>query len=80
VHKVPFTRTVYIDRDDFRETASKDFFRLAPGSSVGLLKVPYPITATGCEKDPETGLVTLVRAHYEKPLEGTVFKKPKTYV
>jgi glutaminyl-tRNA synthetase len=71
---------VYIDRVDFREIASKDFFRLAPGSSVGLLKVPYPITATSFEKDPETGLVTVVRARYEKPEEGTKFKKPKTYV
>ncbi|OBT63943.1 hypothetical protein VE03_05993 [Pseudogymnoascus sp. 23342-1-I1] len=39
VHTVPFTRTVYIERSDFRESASKDFFRLAPGTSVGLLKL-----------------------------------------
>lgn len=71
---------MYIDRDDFRETASKDFYRLAPGSSVGLLKVPYPITATRFETDPTTGLVAKIFAHYEKPLEGTTFKKPKTYV
>ncbi|KAE9363166.1 glutaminyl-tRNA synthetase [Stipitochalara longipes BDJ] len=71
---------VYIDRDDFRETASKDFFRLALSLSVGLWKVPYPITATGFEKDPETGLVMSVRAHYEKSVEGTTFKKPKTYI
>ncbi|KFY83806.1 hypothetical protein V500_09901 [Pseudogymnoascus sp. VKM F-4518 (FW-2643)] len=80
VHTVPFTRTVYIERGDFRESASKDFFRLAPGTSVGLLKVPYPITATGFETDPETGLVTLVHARYEKPDEGTAFKKPKSYI
>ncbi|KAG0645616.1 Glutaminyl-tRNA synthetase [Hyphodiscus hymeniophilus] len=80
IHTVPFTKTVYIERSDFRETASKDFFRLAPGSSVGLLKVPFPITATGFETDPTTGLVTLVRAHYEKPEEGATFKKPKTYI
>ncbi|KFZ14301.1 hypothetical protein V502_06147 [Pseudogymnoascus sp. VKM F-4520 (FW-2644)] len=80
VHTVPFTRTVYIERGDFRESASKDFFRLAPGTSVGLLKVPYPITATGFETDPETGLVTLVHARYEKPNEGTAFKKPKSYI
>jgi glutaminyl-tRNA synthetase len=75
---VPFTNTIYIDRSDFRETASKDFFRLAPGGSVRLLKVPFPITATGFETDPTTGPVTLVRAHYEKPEEGVTFKKPKT--
>lgn len=79
VHTVPFTKTVYIERSDFRESASKDFFRLALGTSVGLLKVPYPITATGFETDPETGLVTLVHACYEKPDEGTAFKKPKRY-
>ncbi|KFY70174.1 hypothetical protein V499_09395 [Pseudogymnoascus sp. VKM F-103] len=80
VHTVPFTRTVYIERSDFRESASKDFFRLAPGTSVGLLKVPYPITATGFETDPETRLVTLVNARYEKPDEGSAFKKPKSPV
>ncbi|KFY47801.1 hypothetical protein V495_01801, partial [Pseudogymnoascus sp. VKM F-4514 (FW-929)] len=80
VHTVPFTKTVYIERSDFRESASKDFFRLAPGTSVGLLKVPFPITATGFETDPETGLVAMVHAHYEKPDEGTAFKKPKSYI
>ncbi|OJJ00302.1 hypothetical protein ASPVEDRAFT_39744 [Aspergillus versicolor CBS 583.65] len=79
-HTVPFTGTVYIDRSDFQETASKDFFRLAPGKPVGLLKVPYPITATSFEKDPTTGLVTSIRAHYDKPEEGTTFKKPKAYI
>ncbi|KFY35256.1 hypothetical protein V494_06072, partial [Pseudogymnoascus sp. VKM F-4513 (FW-928)] len=80
VHTVPFTKTVYIERSDFREAASKDFFRLALGTSVGLLKVPYPITATGFETDSATGLVTLVHARYEKPDGGTVFKKPKSYI
>ncbi|CRG86264.1 glutaminyl-tRNA synthetase [Talaromyces islandicus] len=77
---VPFTRTVYIDRADFRETASNDYFRLTPGTSVGLLKVPFPVTATSFEKDPDSGLVTLIRAKYDKPEEGTKFKKPKAYI
>ncbi|OBT53959.1 hypothetical protein VE04_04743 [Pseudogymnoascus sp. 24MN13] len=64
VHTVPFTRTVYIERSDFRESASKDFFRLAPGTSVGLLK----------------RLVTLVHARYERADEGSAFKKPKSYI
>ncbi|QKX54440.1 uncharacterized protein TRUGW13939_01526 [Talaromyces rugulosus] len=68
---VPFTGTVYIDRADFRETASEDFFRLTPGTSVGLLKVPFPITATSFEKDSDSGLVTLIHAKYDKPEEGT---------
>ena len=79
-HVVPFTKNVYIDRSDFREIDSKDYFRLAPGKSVGLLKVPFPIKATSFEKDEATGLVTLVHATYEKPEEGTAFKKPKTYI
>ena len=79
-HMVPFTRKVFIDRSDFREVDSKDYFRLAPGKSVGLLKVPFPIRATTFTKDPDTGVVTEVRAVYEKPAEGTAFKKPKTYI
>ena len=79
-HTVPFTKKVYIDRSDFREVDSKDYFRLAPGKSVGLLKVPFPIKATSFEKDEATGLVTVVHATYEKPEEGTGFKKPKTYI
>ncbi|EED20406.1 glutaminyl-tRNA synthetase, putative [Talaromyces stipitatus ATCC 10500] len=65
---------------DFRETPSKDFFRLTPGTSVGLLKVPFPITATTFEKDPDSGLVTLVHAKYDKPAECAKFKKPKAPV
>ncbi|RDW70552.1 glutamine--tRNA ligase [Aspergillus mulundensis] len=80
VHFVPFTRTVYVDRDDFREAGSIDFFRLATGQSVGLMRVPYPVTATGFEKDPCTGLVTLIRARYDKPTDGKTFKKPKAYI
>lgn len=79
-HTVPFTKTVYIDRSDFREVDSKDYFRLAPGKAVGLLKVPYPIKATTFTKHETTGLITQVHATYEKPEEGTSFKKPKTYI
>ena len=79
-HVVPFTKKIYIDRNDFREVDSKDYFRLAPGKSVGLLKVPYPIKATSFEKEEQTGLVTVVHATYEKPEEGATFKKPKTYI
>ena len=79
-HMLPFTKTVYIDRSDFREVDSKDFFRMAPGKSVGLLKVPYPVKATSFKKDEDTGLVTEIHAEYEKPAEGTAFKKPKTYI
>ena len=73
-HKVAFTRTVYIDRSDFREEDSKGYFRLAPGKSVGLLQAPHPVFATSFEKDAE-GRVTKVLARFDK--EG---KKPQTYI
>ncbi|PGH30609.1 glutamine-tRNA ligase [[Emmonsia] crescens] len=79
-HSVPFTNTVYIDRNDFRETASENFYRLSPGVSVGLMKVPFPITATSYESDPATRLVTTVYAKYETPEEGSQRKKPKSYI
>jgi len=79
-HTLPFTRTIYIERDDFREVASKDFFRLAPGASVGLLKVTHPITCTSFQKDDATGQVTEIHATYDKPVEGETFKKPKSYI
>ena len=72
-HKVKLTKTVYIDRSDFREVDSKEYFRLAPGKSVGLLQVPYPIKAVSFTKDGDR--VTEIRAVYDK--EG---KKPKTYI
>ncbi|GAO45917.1 hypothetical protein G7K_0163-t1 [Saitoella complicata NRRL Y-17804] len=75
--KVPFAKRVYIDRSDFRTEDSKDYFRLAPGKSVGLFRVPYPIKATSFKTDPATGLVTEIHAHYENDAE---FKKPKTYI
>lgn len=77
-HQVPFTQKVYIDRSDFREIDSKDYFRLAPGKAVGLLRVPYPIIATSFEKDSNSGLVTVVHADYVHPDENGKFKKPKT--
>lgn len=75
-HQLPLTRTVYIDRSDFLEVDSKDYFRLAPGKTVGLLQVPFPIRATAFSKDDATGRVTEIRAVFDK--EGT--KKPKTYI
>jgi len=78
-HNVPFTKTVYIERSDFREVDSPDYFRLAPGKTVGLLKAPYPITATTFEKD-SNGVVTVVHAKYEKPAEGQPAIRPKTFI
>lgn len=73
-HKLPFTKTVYIDRSDFREEDSKGYFRLAPGKTVGLLQAPHPIKATSFTKDDSTGLVTGITAVFDKDT------KPKTYI
>lgn len=64
-HKIPFTKTIYIDRDDFREEDDSDFFRLTPGQSVGLLNVQHPwIRALSFSKDPSTDKVTEIQAEY----------------
>lgn len=74
-HKIKFTKTVYIDRSDFREVDSKDYFRLAPGKTVGLLQAPFPIKATSYAKDEATGKVTEIRAVFDRET-----KKPKTFI
>ena len=85
-HEVPFTRTIYIDRSDFRsEGASSDFFRMAPGQPVGLLNVPHPIVADSFETDTTTGRVTDIKATYLDPSisawdESKGKLKPKAFI
>ncbi|OJT10371.1 hypothetical protein TRAPUB_13130 [Trametes pubescens] len=74
--KVPLTRTLYIDEDDFRREDSKDYFRLAPGKTVGLFQAPWPITYVSHKTDA-SGKVTEVICRAEN--EGAP-KKPKAYV
>lgn len=64
-HKVPFTKTIYIDRDDFREVDDPDFFRLSPNQSVGLLNAEFPIRCTSFSKD-SSGKVAEIKAEYGK--------------
>lgn len=45
-HVVPFSKTLFIDASDFKSIDEPDFYRLAPGKTVGLLNVPHPITCT----------------------------------
>ncbi|TFK82061.1 glutaminyl-tRNA synthetase [Polyporus arcularius HHB13444] len=75
--KVPLTRTIYIDADDFRSEDSKDYFRLAPGKTVGLFQAPWPITHVSHKTDPATGQVVEIICLAEN--EGTP-KKPKAYI
>ncbi|BGP08722.1 Glutaminyl-tRNA synthetase [Rhodotorula toruloides] len=75
---VPFTREVFIDADDFRTEASKDFFRLAPGATVGLLNVPKPISYISHETDPATGAVTHIVCRYDEDVKEGF--KPKGWI
>ncbi|MGE8546345.1 MAG: glutamine--tRNA ligase/YqeY domain fusion protein [Alcaligenes sp.] len=58
----PFSRTLYIEREDFKEEPPKKYFRLFPGNLVRL-KYGYVVRCTGCVKD-EQGNVTEVQAEY----------------
>ncbi|WFD26444.1 glutamine--tRNA ligase [Malassezia nana] len=73
---VPFTRVVYIDASDFRLQDTKDYFRLAPGKTVGLYQVPHPITCTDVRTNAE-GQVTELVCRYESGPNAPV---PKTYI
>ncbi|KAJ7683991.1 tRNA synthetases class I, catalytic domain-containing protein [Mycena rosella] len=74
---IPFTRTLYIDADDFRLEDSKDYFRLAPGKTVGLFQAPHPITCTSYKTDPSSGQVIELICRLENAAE---VKKPKAYI
>jgi glutaminyl-tRNA synthetase len=62
--KVPFSRELYIEQDDFREEPPKGFFRLSPGKEVRL-RYAYIIKCTGVEKDPSTGEIKELRCTYD---------------
>jgi glutaminyl-tRNA synthetase len=67
--KVPFSRVVYIEQDDFRENPPKEFFRLAPGREVRL-RYGYVIKCLSAEKDPQTGQITELRCTYDPATRG----------
>jgi glutaminyl-tRNA synthetase len=67
--RVPFSRILYIERDDFREDPPRKYFRLAPGVEVRL-RYAYLVTCTGVHKDPRTGEVTEVRCAYDPATRG----------
>jgi glutaminyl-tRNA synthetase len=69
VRKIPFTRELYIERDDFKEEAAKKYFRLAPGKEVRL-RYGFFITCTGFTRDPATGLVSEIRCTYDPATRG----------
>ncbi len=66
---VPFSRVLYIERDDFREDPPKEFFRLAPGREVRL-KHAYLVTCTRVVKDARTGEVTELHCEHDPGSRG----------
>jgi glutaminyl-tRNA synthetase len=67
--KVPFSRVLYIEQDDFRETPPPKYFRLAPGREVRL-RYAYFIRCTGVVKDERTGEVVELRCTYDPATRG----------
>jgi glutaminyl-tRNA synthetase len=66
--RVPFSRVLYIERDDFREDPPKKFFRLSPGKEVRL-RCAYFLTCTGVVKD-DRGEVAELRCTYDPATRG----------
>lgn len=62
-HKMPFSRELYIERDDFMENPPKKFFRMTPGGEVRL-KGAYIVKCTGCKKDAD-GNVEEIYCEYD---------------
>lgn len=74
--QVPFTKELYIERDDFMEEPPKKYFRLFPGNEVRLMNA-YFVTCTGCVKD-ENGNITEVHCTYDpKTRSGSGFNARK---
>jgi len=66
--KLPFSREIYIERDDFMEQPEKKFFRLAPGKEVRL-RFAYCITCTQVIKNSD-GIITELRCTYDPLTKG----------
>jgi len=67
--KIPFSRVLYIEQDDFREDPPKKFFRLAPGREVRL-KHAYYIKCIDVVKDKKTGEVIELHCTYDPETRG----------
>ncbi len=67
--RIPFSREIYIERDDFMQDPPKKFFRLAPGREVRL-RYAYLVTCDRVELDPETGEVSTVYCTHDPASRG----------
>jgi glutaminyl-tRNA synthetase len=69
VRRVPFSREIYIEREDFMEDPPKSYFRLAPGREVRL-RYAYFIRCVEVVKDPASGEVAALHCTYDPATRG----------
>ena len=67
--KLPFSRVLYIEQEDFQEVPPPKYYRLAPGREVRL-RYAYFITCVSVKKDPATGEVTEIHCTYDPATRG----------
>ena len=67
--KVPFSREIFIERDDFMEDPPRKFFRFAPGREVRL-RYAWLVVCTGVVRDPRTGAIIGIRGRYDPGSRG----------
>jgi len=67
--EIPFSREIYIERDDFMEDPPKKYFRLSPGKEIRL-KHAYYITCVGVTKDEKSGDITEIHCTYDPESRG----------
>ncbi len=64
IHEIPFSRELYIERDDFMENPPKKYFRMTPGNEVRL-KSAYIVKCTGVKKNEQTGEIEEIYCEYD---------------
>ncbi|MEZ5277382.1 MAG: glutamine--tRNA ligase/YqeY domain fusion protein [Opitutaceae bacterium] len=67
--QIPFSRELFIEREDFQENAPRNFYRMSVGREVRL-RYGYLVTCTGIDKDPSSGEVTCIRCTYDPATRG----------
>jgi len=69
IRKIPFSRELFIEKDDFREDPPKKFFRLSPGREIRL-KHAFHIKCVGVVKDEKSGEIIELRCTYDPETRG----------